>query len=88
MLSWRRESRGPLHGIPLALKDLIDTASIRTTGGSALFKGRYRRRRDRRRPYLLLYNLALLLGFAFIYSNWFSDICGKGPLIFQRLIHE
>src|SRR5271169_3192252 len=32
--------RGPLHGIPLALKDLIDTAGIRTTGASALFKDR------------------------------------------------
>ena len=32
--------RGPLHGIPLALKDLIDTADIRTTAASALFKDR------------------------------------------------
>jgi len=31
---------GPLHGIPLALKDLIDTAGIRTTAASALFKDR------------------------------------------------
>jgi aspartyl-tRNA(Asn)/glutamyl-tRNA(Gln) amidotransferase subunit A len=34
------QCRGRLHGIPLALKDLIDTAEIRTTGGSALFKDR------------------------------------------------
>lgn len=29
--------RGPLHGIPVALKDLIDTAGIRTTSGSRQF---------------------------------------------------
>lgn len=32
--------RGALHGIPLALKDLIDTAGIRTTAASAVFKDR------------------------------------------------
>jgi aspartyl-tRNA(Asn)/glutamyl-tRNA(Gln) amidotransferase subunit A len=32
--------RGPLHGIPIALKDLIDTAGVRTTAASALFKNR------------------------------------------------
>ena len=32
--------RGPLHGIPLGLKDLIDTAGVRTTAASALFKDR------------------------------------------------
>jgi len=32
--------RGPLHGIPLALKDLIDTAGVRTTAASAVFKDR------------------------------------------------
>ena len=37
--------RGPLHGIPLALKDLIDTAGIRTTAASALFKDRVPGRR-------------------------------------------
>jgi aspartyl-tRNA(Asn)/glutamyl-tRNA(Gln) amidotransferase subunit A len=34
------EWRGPLHGIPVALKDLIDTAGIRTTAASALYKDR------------------------------------------------
>jgi aspartyl-tRNA(Asn)/glutamyl-tRNA(Gln) amidotransferase subunit A len=30
--------RGPLHGIPLGLKDLIDTAGVRTTAASASLK--------------------------------------------------
>jgi aspartyl-tRNA(Asn)/glutamyl-tRNA(Gln) amidotransferase subunit A len=46
--------RGPLHGVPIALKDNIDTAGILTTGASALFENRvpesdaeiYRRLRD------------------------------------------
>jgi aspartyl-tRNA(Asn)/glutamyl-tRNA(Gln) amidotransferase subunit A len=32
--------RDPLHGIPLALKDLIDVAGVRTTAASAVFKDR------------------------------------------------
>ncbi|HWZ81459.1 MAG TPA: amidase [Terriglobales bacterium] len=32
--------RGPLHGIPIGLKDILDTAGVRTTAGSALFKDR------------------------------------------------
>jgi aspartyl-tRNA(Asn)/glutamyl-tRNA(Gln) amidotransferase subunit A len=32
----RGEWRGPLHGVPLAIKDLINTLGIRTTAGSAL----------------------------------------------------
>ena len=36
----RGDWRGPLHGIPLALKDLIDTAGVRTTAASFVFQDR------------------------------------------------
>jgi aspartyl-tRNA(Asn)/glutamyl-tRNA(Gln) amidotransferase subunit A len=36
----RGKWRGPLHGIPIALKDLIDTAGVRTTSASALHENR------------------------------------------------
>jgi len=36
----RGEWRGPLHGVPVALKDLIDTAGVRTTAASGLYKDR------------------------------------------------
>lgn len=32
--------RGPLHGIPVGLKDLIDTAGVRTTAASRVFENR------------------------------------------------
>ena len=32
--------RGPLHGVPIALKDLVDTAGLRTTAASAVIKDR------------------------------------------------
>jgi amidase len=32
-----RQQRGVLHGLPVAVKDLVDTAGLRTTSGSALF---------------------------------------------------
>jgi aspartyl-tRNA(Asn)/glutamyl-tRNA(Gln) amidotransferase subunit A len=36
----RGQWRGPLHGVPIGLKDNIDTAGIRTTLASAVFKDR------------------------------------------------
>lgn len=36
----RGHDRGPLHGVPIALKDLIDTAGVPTTCASALFERR------------------------------------------------
>jgi len=32
--------RGPLHGVPIALKDLVDTAGIKTTAASGVFQNR------------------------------------------------
>ena len=32
--------RGPLHGIPIGLKDLIDTAGVRTTAASGVYENR------------------------------------------------
>jgi aspartyl-tRNA(Asn)/glutamyl-tRNA(Gln) amidotransferase subunit A len=36
--------RGPLHGIPIALKDLIDTDEVRTTAGSGVYENRVPKR--------------------------------------------
>jgi aspartyl-tRNA(Asn)/glutamyl-tRNA(Gln) amidotransferase subunit A len=36
----RGDWRGPLHGVPIALKDIIDTAGVVTTAASALYKDR------------------------------------------------
>src|SRR5262245_45012453 len=38
----RREGKGtgPLHGVPVGVKDIIDTAGLPTEHGSAIFKGR------------------------------------------------
>ncbi len=37
---FRGDWRGPLHGVPIALKDIIDVANVPTTAGSKLFKNR------------------------------------------------
>ncbi len=36
----RGRYRGPMHGIPIALKDLLDTAGIRTGSGTAVYRDR------------------------------------------------
>lgn len=42
----RRDAVGPLHGLPIAHKDLVDTAGIRTTYGSRLFANHVPERDD------------------------------------------
>ena len=37
---FRGDYRGPLHGIPIGIKDIVDTAGVPTTAASALFKDR------------------------------------------------
>jgi len=37
---FRGNYRGPLHGVPIGLKDLVDTAGVRTTAASAQFQDR------------------------------------------------
>jgi aspartyl-tRNA(Asn)/glutamyl-tRNA(Gln) amidotransferase subunit A len=36
----RGERRGPLHGIPVGLKDLVDMSGVETSGGSRAYRGR------------------------------------------------
>src|SRR5512141_3186353 len=40
--AWRSEGRatGPLHGVPVGIKDIFDTADMPTEYGSALYAGR------------------------------------------------
>src|SRR5262245_10038599 len=39
---WRRSGRptGPLHGVPVGIKDIFDTADMPTENGSVLYAGR------------------------------------------------
>ena len=57
-LVWAREAEaavkkrarlGPLHGVPVAIKDLTPTAGIRTTWGSTLFRDHVPTRSEERR---------------------------------------
>ena len=40
MLDKRAKPVGPLHGIPLAVKDIIDTRAMTTECGSPIYRGR------------------------------------------------
>lgn len=53
--------RGPLHGIPVGVKDVIDTKDLRTTGGSAALENNVPRR-DARSVELLRAAGAIVVG--------------------------
>lgn len=57
----RGDRRGPLHGIPVALKDLIDVAGTETTGGSLSHRG-FVARRDAEMVRQLRESGAVILG--------------------------
>ena len=43
----RSESRGPIHGVPFAAKDIMDTADLPTEYGSPIYKGNVPQRTPR-----------------------------------------
>ena len=48
---WRAGTAGALEGVPVVVKDIVDTAGLRTTGGSLwLAEGAYRRGTPRSSP--------------------------------------
>jgi len=57
----RSPRRGPLHGVPIGVKDIIDTADMPTEMGSPIYKG-YRPRADAACVALLRTAGALILG--------------------------
>lgn len=75
--------RGPLHGIPIALKDNIDTAGIRTTAGSAVFGNRIPVG-DAEVVRRLNEAGAVILGKLNMYEFAFSELDTDGPFGFAR----
>ncbi len=57
----RMPRRGPLHGLPFGIKDVIDTAELPTEYGSPIYRG-YRPRADAASVALLRHAGALILG--------------------------
>ena len=42
----KKETLGPLHGVPTSIKDLLETEGIRTTKGSHIFRNRVPSKND------------------------------------------
>ena len=57
----RQSPRGPLHGIPVGIKDVVDTADMPTEYGSAIYRG-YRPRADAAAVALLRQAGCVILG--------------------------
>ncbi|MFP3942512.1 MAG: amidase [Alphaproteobacteria bacterium] len=73
----RGESRGPLHGIPFALKDLFDTSGIATTWGAEPYKDRVAQQ-DAKVAELLRQAGAVLLGKTALGALAYGDIWFDG----------
>ena len=76
----RGDYRGPMHGIPIALKDLYDTAGVRTTASSRVMADRVPTE-DATTTARLKEAGAILLGDT-ANGPWYSELIRSGATLF------
>ena len=78
---WRGEGNplGALHGVPVGIKDIIDTGDMPTENGSVLHAGRHRRRGAARRSARRMRGVVRIARLA---------RCAAGELRRHRLAHD